>query len=46
MGGIIVLLLFFYLSSLIVLFGAEINAELRRMQVHREPPTSIPTTRR
>lgn len=43
LGGIIVLLLFFYLSSLIVLFGAEVNAEARRWRTHREPPTAIPS---
>jgi membrane protein len=42
LSGMIVLMLFFYLSSLLVLFGAEVNAEVRRRQAHREPPTSIP----
>ena len=43
LGGIIVLLLFFYLSSLIVLFGAEVNAEVRRQRTFHEPPTAIPS---
>ncbi len=43
LGSMIVLLLFFYLSSLIILFGAEVNAEVRRRRAHREPPTAIPS---
>ena len=43
LGSMIVLLLFFYLSSLIILLGAEINAEVRRWRAHREPPTAIPS---
>lgn len=32
LGGIIVLLLYFYISSAVLLLGAEVNAELRRME--------------
>ena len=32
LGGIIVLLLYFYISSAVLLLGAEVNAELRRLQ--------------
>jgi membrane protein len=33
LGGIIVLLLYFYISSAVLLLGAEVNAELRRAAV-------------
>ncbi len=33
LGGIIVLLLYFYISSAVLLFGAEVNATLRRIQI-------------
>ncbi|MCO5220964.1 MAG: YihY/virulence factor BrkB family protein [Thermomicrobiales bacterium] len=32
LGGIVVLLLYFYLSSAVLLLGAEVNAELRRIR--------------
>jgi len=35
-GGVIVLMLWFYLSSLALLVGAEINSQIRRAQTHDE----------
>ncbi|HET9660937.1 MAG TPA: YihY/virulence factor BrkB family protein [Thermomicrobiales bacterium] len=32
LGGMVVLLLYFYISSAVLLLGAEVNAELRRME--------------
>lgn len=37
LGGIIVLLLYFYLSSAVLLLGAEVNAELRHISDGEKP---------
>ena len=37
-GGVIVLLLWFYVSSLAILAGAELNAEIERTAPHGKPP--------
>lgn len=39
LGGIIVLLLYFYISSAVLLLGAEVNAELRRIGLGESEPT-------
>ena len=39
-GGVILLMLWFYLSSLALLVGAEINSEIRRAQTHIDEPSS------
>lgn len=33
LGGIVVLLLYFYISSIVLLLGAEVNAQLRRLDL-------------
>jgi membrane protein len=37
-GGVIVLLLWFYVSALVILAGAELNAEIEHASPHGKPP--------
>ncbi|WP_298727927.1 YihY/virulence factor BrkB family protein [uncultured Ferrovibrio sp.] len=38
LGGVIITLLFFYVSAVLFIFGAELNAALLRLQGIRKPP--------
>ncbi len=38
LGGVILLLLWFYLSGLAILFGAELNSEIDHASPHAKPP--------
>ena len=47
MGAVIVLLLWFYLSSLAILFGAELNSEIEHASPYgKEPGEKVPGQRR
>jgi membrane protein len=47
MGAVIVLMLWFYLSSLAILFGAELNSEIEHASPHgKEPGEKVPGQRR
>ena len=37
-GGVILLMLWFYLSSLVILAGAELNSEIDHTSLHGQPP--------
>jgi membrane protein len=42
LGGVIVMLFYFYLSSAVLLFGAEVNAELHRQTIGPTQPAGKP----
>ena len=42
LGGVIVLLLYFYISSAVLLLGAEMNAVLRRIELGEPEPKDAP----
>jgi membrane protein len=47
LGGVIVLMLWFYLSSLAILVGAELNAEIEHASPHgKDPGEKVPGERR
>ena len=47
LGGVIVLMLWFYLSSLAILVGAEMNAEIEHASPHgKEPGEKVPGEKR
>ena len=47
MGAVIVLMLWFYLSSLAILFGAELNSEIEHASPYgKEPGEKVPGERR
>jgi membrane protein len=39
LGGVIVMLFFFYISGAVLLLGAEINAELHKVKLGRPEPS-------
>jgi membrane protein len=41
LGGIVATLLFFYISALIFIFGAEVNAAARRLRIRRDEPNDL-----
>jgi membrane protein len=46
LGGVVVLLFFFYISSAVLLLGAEINAELHRIELGQPTPADGTNTAR
>ncbi|HEU5258307.1 MAG TPA: YhjD/YihY/BrkB family envelope integrity protein, partial [Vicinamibacterales bacterium] len=47
LGGVMVLMLWFYLSGAVILFGAEMNAEIEHASPHgKQPGEKVPGERR